>query len=136
VGSPAGPGCQNGHKNLGNASKAMTGFTLVQHGSHFLSSRAYAGTLQFYLGSLEAPRAEGPATLAWLGKTISEQPEFNSCVVTKVLNYLYDGYDYSPDLKEQLEALFAVRQDFASMFESAVIARYLAVPPNAQAAAQ
>jgi hypothetical protein len=125
-------GCENCHKILENVSKTMTGFTLQQYGGQFVEARADQGTALFYLGSTTRARAEGPATLQWLGKTISEQPEFNSCVVKKVLKYVYDGFEYSPELEERLVANFTDRQDFSALFQGAVIGRYLGVLPESR----
>ena len=119
------PGCENCHKILENASRAMVGYTLMQYGGHYIKDHAYTGTIQFFVGDVSSPRAEGPATLHWLGATIAAQPEFNACMVKKVLSYVYDGFEYAPALAERLQARFSTGQDFATLFEDAVVSRYL-----------
>jgi hypothetical protein len=46
-------------------------------------------------------------------------------MVKKVLNYIYDGFDYSPELADRLQTRFSKGQDFATLFEDAVVSRYL-----------
>jgi hypothetical protein len=123
------PGCQNCHKILENASRTMTGFTLMQYGGHYDPARAYDSTIQFFVDDITTPRAEGPATLKWLGQTIAAQPEFDACVVKKVLDYVYDGFPYSPELAQRLDAAFTKGQDFAALFEDAVVARFVGSQP-------
>jgi hypothetical protein len=119
------PGCQDCHKILENASRTMVGYTLMQYGGHYIKDRADPGTIQFYVDGVSAPRAEGPATLHWLGATIAAQPEFTACMVKKVLDYIYDGFDYAPALAVRLQTRFSNGQDFATLFEDAVVSRYL-----------
>jgi hypothetical protein len=119
------PGCENCHKILENVSRAMVGYTLMQYGGHYIKDRAYPGTIQFFVDDVASPRAEGPATLHWLGATIGAQPEFAACMVKKVLTYVYDGFEYPPELAERLQTRFSAGQDFATLFEDAVVSRYL-----------
>lgn len=119
------PGCENCHKILENVSQTMVGYTLMQYGGHYMKDHAYAGAIQFFVGDVASPRAEGPATLHWLGTTIAAQPEFGACMVKKVLSYVYDGFEYTPELADRLQAGFSAGQDFATLFEDAVVARYL-----------
>jgi hypothetical protein len=126
------PGCQNCHKILENASRTMQGYTLMQYGGHYIPENAYNGEIQFFVGDVSSPRAEGPGTLHWLGETIAAQPEFDACMVKKVLGYVYDGFEYKPELAALLEKRFTNGQDFATLVEDAVIARYLGTWPDSK----
>ncbi|HEY4181361.1 MAG TPA: hypothetical protein VGM90_31160 [Kofleriaceae bacterium] len=126
------PGCQTCHKILENASRAMQGYTLMQNGGHYIPENAYHGDIQFFVGDVSSPRAEGPGTMQWLGETIAAQPEFNACMVKKVLGYVYDGFAYKPELAKLLEKKFTNGQDFAALVEDAVVARYLGTWPDSK----
>src|SRR5262249_7006523 len=54
-------GCEDCHKILEHASRAMVGYTLLQYGQHYTPQNAFNGTIKFYAGDVSNPRAEGPA---------------------------------------------------------------------------
>ena len=84
-------GCRDCHARLENAVRAFRGFTVGSLGLRFVSAQAFDGTVDFYVRDSGDRRATGPATPAWVGKTIAAQPEFGKCMVQKVEEIVYGG---------------------------------------------
>lgn len=120
-------GCETCHRILEYGSLALQAYPIHVHGSRYDPARAFNGTTKLFMDG-EDPRTEGPATIEWFAKAISEQPEFYQCTVDAMLNLVYDGYEPPQDVRETLGAEFARSQDFGSVFAEAIVSRYL--PPE------
>ena len=116
-------GCESCHRVLEHAALAMQAYPVARFGSRYLPSEQSAGTTQLFVG--DDARAEGPATVEWLARSLAAQPEFQSCVVDTTLHFLFDGYDTPDPQRRHLIDAFTKTQSFAQLFSDAVVMRYL-----------
>jgi hypothetical protein len=84
-----------------------------------------AATTKFFVRDHEDLRGEGPASPAWLASQVVAQPEFATCMATKVAHLVYEGHPPPLDVLDKLSAEFADGQRMERLIGSAVIARFL-----------
>jgi hypothetical protein len=118
-------GCRSCHATLENGLKAFWQLGGLWYASHKLPERV-AATTRFYLRDQNDLRAEGPATLAWLGATMAAQPEFRACMVKKVEQLIYGGYPVPPEVHQRVAARFTSDEDMAALIEDVFVARLTA----------
>lgn len=123
-------GCKDCHARIENAVRALRGFTPTSDGYRFVADRVFRGPISFFVRDANDRRGEGPATPAWLGQMIASQPEFDACMVHKVTELLYGGYPVPEKVTQLLLTHFRHSQDFATLFEDAVVARFAATAPT------
>jgi len=115
-------GCDSCHRVLEHAALALDGYPVARFGSRYVEP-AKAATTKLFVD--DDQRAEGPATVEWLARSLAVQPEFQQCVVDNTLHFLFDGYDTPDRERQQLIDSFTKSQDFKQLFSDAVVARYL-----------
>lgn len=116
-------GCQNCHAKLEYAFIARGQWKANLNGLHLSSGPPRYTTTRFYVRSHNDLRGEGPATLRWFGEAMSKQPEFTSCMTSKVASWLYEGQSAPPEVTSTLRARFEQRQSMKQLIEDAVVAR-------------
>lgn len=118
------PGCQNCHSRLEYGSRAFAGWQNAWFGQHFDTAlRQGASTTRFYVRDHTDLRGEGPASPAWLGQMIVAQPEHASCIVGKVLSFVYEGYEAPPPVRATLVERFRASPRLGPLLADAVVAR-------------
>ena len=118
-------GCKECHTGLDYGLLAFSGFTRNNHGFRYVPAMQSDTSTRFYLRNAGDLRGEGPATPAFIGEMISKQPEFAACITHKVEEAVYGGYPVTPAVEHQLAKRFEKDRRFSSLFEDAVVERYL-----------
>jgi hypothetical protein len=115
------PACLDCHVVLENGLKATAAASAAFNGMRYLDRDIRPGTFDLFVGTRDSPRTTGRANYAGLGAAIAAQPEFRECVVRKVTELVYAGHTIEPEVYRELVKRFAERQDFAQLFEDAVV---------------
>lgn len=105
--------------------RAFAGFTSSSRGLRYDPTTAVEGEVELFVWDDTDARGTGPATPAWIGRQIGEQPELDQCMVRKVEGLLYSGHPVPKAVHERLLARFRGRRDLAALFEDAAVVRYL-----------
>jgi hypothetical protein len=117
-------GCSDCHARLENVLIAFKAFGSPFFGLHSDRKRLAAGQVGFYVRDGRDHRGDGPATPQWIGEMIGKMPEFSSCIARKVSELIYGADEVPTVVSERLRRSFMRTQDFATLVEDAVVARY------------
>ena len=118
------PGCRDCHARLEYGGRAFAGWQNAWAGQHFDPAlRQGVTSTRFYVRDHTDLRGEGPASPAWLGQMIAAQPEFASCIVSKALSFVYEGYEAPPSVREALLQRFRASPRLGPLLADAVVAR-------------
>jgi hypothetical protein len=117
-------GCQNCHARLEYGQLAFGGWTNAYVGQHFDASKfAAAPETKFFGRDHLDVRGQGPSTVAWFGDVLTSQPEFASCVTTRILTFVFEGPFSNPASHARLSAEFRAHGSLARLIEAAVLER-------------
>jgi hypothetical protein len=116
-------GCKDCHRRLENGLIPFAQYTPIRVGMRVLPQAAGADPkMKFYVTGADDLRAEGPATAAWLGETMSKQREFSECIVKRTEDIVYGGYVVPPAIHEAVVAHFHENLDYRVLMEDVVAA--------------
>jgi hypothetical protein len=59
----------------------------------------------------------------WLTQTLTEQPEFATCVVSKMSDFIFEGRILPLDVRERLRSVFKKDYDLGKLLETLVVLR-------------
>ncbi len=115
-------GCRSCHARLEYAMRATEGYSNLREGLRFDPAKRSAQKARVYVRDEKDLRAEGPATVEWLGRTLAAQPEFPRCVVSKIEEWIYAGAPVPEATHQKLLEDFTRSEDLAGLLEGTVAA--------------
>lgn len=116
------PGCKGCHTRLEYPAMALQPFLNAYQGGRYVPP-GEPTTFRFHVRGDEDYRGSAPADPRSLANLIIEQPEFTSCAVKHVTEFVYQGHPVPASVRDRLLASFRADENLGKLIEDSLIAR-------------